>query len=125
MLSATTSHICWCVYLYHVHITLIHSVCWLVAMQKKVLELKSYKISFVHDQCVWKIFSASAQSMKPKIFLSFIHSFKNFGFSAPRSVRSIFRRPVHDIDFSYPIILKFYTENHSLAVKLSTEIQDD
>ena len=42
------------------------------------------------DQGVWKRFSASAQSMKPKIFFSFIHSFQNFGFCA---ARAIFRRP--------------------------------
>ena len=46
-------------------------------------------------QGVWKFFSASAQNMKPKIFLSFIHSFQNFGFSAPRSARSIFRHPAY------------------------------
>ena len=40
-------------------------------------------------------FSASTQNMKPKIFLSFIHSFQNFGLNAPRSARSIFRHPAY------------------------------
>ena len=44
-------------------------------------------------QGVWKNFSASVQSMKPKMFSSFIHSFQIFGFSVPRSAHSIFRRP--------------------------------
>ena len=43
-------------------------------------------------QGVWKFFSASAQSLKPKMFLSFIHLFKDFGFSAARSACTIFRR---------------------------------
>ena len=38
-------------------------------------------------QGVWKKFSASVQSLKPKMFGFFFHSFQNFGFSA------IFRRP--------------------------------
>ena len=54
-----------------------------------------WRFGWVSGKQAWagrlKIFlSASTQSMKPKIFLSFIHSFQNFGFSAPRS---IFRRP--------------------------------
>ena len=44
-------------------------------------------------QGVWKFFSASAQSLKPKMFFSLIHSFKKFGFSAVRSAHSIFRCP--------------------------------
>ena len=49
-------------------------------------------------QGVSKKFSASVQSLKPKMFFSLIHSFKKFGFSAARSVHSIFRRPVTSLD---------------------------
>ena len=67
-------------------------------------------------QGVWKKISASAQSLKPKMFFfSFIiiHSFKNFGFSAAR-LGTIFRRPGFNFAQSH-----WYRKQSELKIKVS------
>ena len=97
--------------------------------------MMTISLTHVSIQGIWKNFSASVQSLKPKMFFSFIHSFKNFGFSAARSARVIFRHPAYmhqpvsiSIRFGDNMVIRlphlpnrnFYTLNH---VKLISYIQ--
>ena len=73
---------------------------WVSNTGSDASKLRTFQGSFPDQISCYDIYSEFhnvAQSLKPKMFFSLIHSFKKFGFSAARSAHSIFRRPGFNI----------------------------